>query len=155
MTYIVRVECQGIGRPFGSAPEWLASACHGVLRQTEEQLPDRIIILLFELETSPDNALLEGQWLVCHEIRYKLFDLLALLTRILEVALEVVGLTQIGVDSLSRFDEEVIKLGPSPLQALSVYSHHRTRMVPTSMVCWIALGKFLTVHEGVSFSGGS
>ena len=63
-----------------------------ILWQAVEELANCIIVLLLELETSPDNALLEGERLVRDEVRDDLLDLLLLLPRVLEVVLEEVRL---------------------------------------------------------------
>ena len=63
----------------------------------------------------PDNAFLERQGLVGDKIGDKLLYLLSLLPGVLQVALEVIGLGKVRIDSLCRLDEEVIEFGPGPL----------------------------------------
>ena len=144
-----------IGSTLGATPEWLASAGHRILGQAEEQLPNSAVVLLFELKTSPNNALFECQRLVRDKELHKLFNLLPLLARIFEIVLEVVGFREVRVASLGRLDEEIIELGSRPLHTRCQIICGLVMIILTSMVCWMALGKFFTVHDGVSFSGGS
>lgn len=119
MAYVVGVEGQRVGCTLRTAPEGLTGAGDGILRQAEEQLPDGVVVLLFKLQTGPDDALLEGQGLVADEVRDKLFDLLLLLARVLQVVLEEVRLREVRVGGLRRLDEEVVELRPRPLRTAS------------------------------------
>lgn len=115
-THVVGVEGERIGRPFRTTPERLAGTSNGVLRQAVEELADGVVVLLLELETRPDDAFLEGERLVRHEVRSNLLDLLLLLTGVLQVVLEEIGLRQIGVDGLRRLHEEAVEVLSCPLQ---------------------------------------
>ena len=114
-TYVVGVEGERIRSPLGATPERLAGARDVVLRQVIEELTDDVVVLLLELQARPDDAFLKGEGLVRHEVRQELLDLLLLLAGVLEGALEVVGLRQVGIDSLRRLDEEVVEEGTTPL----------------------------------------
>lgn len=114
--YIVGIEDQCIRRPLGSTPEWLTSTCGGVLGQTEQQLADVVVVITLELQTGPDNALLEGQRLVGDKVRDNLFYLFCRLPRMLECCFKVVWLREVGVGCLCRLDKEVIELGSAPLR---------------------------------------
>ena len=92
LTYVVGVEGERIGRTLRTTPKRLPGAGNMILWQAVEELANCIIVLLLELETSPDNALLEGERLVRDEVRDDLLDLLLLLPRVLEVVLEEVRL---------------------------------------------------------------
>jgi hypothetical protein len=81
--------------------------------------------------------------------------LLFLLPGILQRAVQIIRLREIGVDGLSRFHKEIIKLCPAPLGKEQGEVRTNNEALHTSIVWLIALGKFLIVHEGVSFSGGS
>ena len=115
-THVVGVEGERIRGTLGTAPEWLAAARDCVLGQTVEQLTDCVVVLLLELQTSPDDALLEGERLVGDKVRDNLVNLLLLLAGVLEVVLEEVWLREVGVDDLRRLDEEVVELLPGPLR---------------------------------------
>ena len=60
-TYVVAVEGQWIRCPLGTTPEGLTSAGDTILRQAKQQLPDGVVELVLELETSPDDAFFEGE----------------------------------------------------------------------------------------------
>ena len=115
-THVGSIEHQWIRRTLRTTPERLPRARHGVLRQAVQELLDLVRELLLKLQTRPDDALLEGERLVRHEVRQELLDLLLLLAGVLEGALEVVGLRQVRVDSLRRLDEEVIEERATPLR---------------------------------------
>ena len=115
-THVGGIENQWVWRTLGTTPERLPRARHGVLRQAVQELLDLVRELLLKLQARPDDALLEGERLVRHEVRQELLDLLLLLAGVLESALEVVGLRQVRVDSLRRLDEEVIEERATPLR---------------------------------------
>ena len=115
-THVGSIEHQWIRRTLRTTPERLPRARHGVLRQAVQELLDLVRELLLKLQTRPDDALLEGERLVRHEVRQELLDLLLLLAGVLESALEVAGLRQVRVDSLRRLDEEVIEERATPLR---------------------------------------
>ena len=95
VTYVARVESQGIGGALGTAPEWLTRASYSVLRQGEQQLPNNVVVLVFELEPGPDDTLFECQWLVRDKEGNELFYLLRLLARVLEIVFQEVGVGQV------------------------------------------------------------
>lgn len=113
--YIVRVECQRIRSALGTTPEWLASACEGIFRETEKKLADVVVVVTFKLKAGPNNTFFECQGLIGDKVGNNLFDLFLLLTRVLKCALQVVGFREVGIDSLSRLDEELIELSSAPL----------------------------------------
>ena len=115
MAYVARVESKRIGGTLRTAPEWLASARDSILGQAEQQLADRIVVLLLELQACPNNALLERERLVCHEVRRNRLHLLLGLPRVLEVGLKEVRFREVGINGLWGFDEERIELLPGPL----------------------------------------
>lgn len=153
--YIAWIECQWVRCAFWTTPERLSGASHGVLRQTEQKLADVVVVVTLKLKPGPNNAFLERQRFVGHKVGNNLFDLFFLLSRIFERAFQIIRLREVGVDGLSRFHKEVIKLCPTPLQKNRMRLESITRECHASIVWLIALGKFLIVHEGVSFSGGS
>ena len=114
-THVGSIEHQWVWRTLGTTPERLPIARHGVLRQAVQELLDLVRELLLKLQARPDDAFLKGEGLVRHEVRQELLDLLLLLAGVLEGALEVVGLRQVGIDSLRRLDEEVVEEGTTPL----------------------------------------
>jgi hypothetical protein len=64
-----------------------------------------MVIAAFELQSCPNDTLLESEGLVCHEIVLKLSQLLCLLSSILERRFQVVRLRQISVYALNRLNE--------------------------------------------------
>ena len=81
LTYVVGVEGERVGCTLRTAPERLAGARDGILRQAVQQLADRVVVLLLELQARPDDALFERERLVRHEVRDDLLDLLLVLGR--------------------------------------------------------------------------
>lgn len=69
-TYVVGIECQRVRRALGPTPERLTSARHSILGQTEQQLPDGVVVPLLKLQACPDDALLERQRLVGDQVGY-------------------------------------------------------------------------------------
>jgi hypothetical protein len=61
MTDIVRIKDKRIRGAFWTTPEWLTRTRHSILGQAEEQLSNFVVVIPFELQTSPDNAFLEGE----------------------------------------------------------------------------------------------
>ena len=94
-THVVGVECQRFRSTLRSTPERLTGTCKRVLRKTEQQLTNAVVVLFLELQASPDNTLLKGQRLVGNKVRDKLLKLFLDLTRVLEVAFQVVGLCEV------------------------------------------------------------
>ena len=115
MSYVVGVEGKRLGRTLGTAPERLAGAGDSVLRQTEQQLADRVVVLFLELQPCPNYALLESERLVRHEVGHDRIHLLLDLPRVLEVGLKEVRFGEIRVNRLWGLDEERVKLLPGPL----------------------------------------
>ncbi len=77
-----------------------------------------------------------------------------MLAGVFERAFKIVGLGKVSIHGLCRLDKENVELLSTPLR----YRQHLKNDIlieRTSIVCCIAFGKFLTVQEGVSFSGGS
>jgi hypothetical protein len=119
VTYVVAIESQRFRSTLWATPERLPSAGETILGKTEEKLTDGVVVLVLELKTSPNNALLESERLVCDEVRDDLFDLLLLLTGEFERGLEVIRLRKVGVDGLRWPDEEVLELLPTPLDGMA------------------------------------
>ncbi len=115
-THVVGVEGQRIGSTLRTAPEWLTSARNSIFRQAVQQLTNAVVVLVLELQTSPDDTLFEGERLVGDEIRHNLLKELLRLARVLEAVLEEVGFSEIGVDGCWRSNEKVIELFPCPLK---------------------------------------
>ena len=88
--HVVRVEGERVWCPLRTTPEWLTTARNGILRQAVEELANRVVVLVLELHTSPDDAFLEGEGLIRHEVGDDLLDLLLLLTGVLQVVLKEV-----------------------------------------------------------------
>ena len=61
-THVARVEGKGIRSAFGAAPERLASGGRSVPGQAEQELLDRVVVLVLEQQPRPDNAFVECQW---------------------------------------------------------------------------------------------
>ena len=118
-------------------------------------MTDIVTVIPFELEASPNNAFLKGERLVCYEIGDNLLNLFPLLTGILKGALQIIGFRMVSVNRLGRFDEKVVELSSAPLSSKMFRKVGIGRSTITSIVWLMALGKFLMVQEGVSFSGGS
>ena len=59
-THIATVERQRVRSTLGATPERLATVRYSILRETEQQLTDGIIVLFLELQPSPNDALLKG-----------------------------------------------------------------------------------------------
>ena len=115
-SYLVGVEGERVRRPLWAAPERLASARDGILGETVQQLADRVVIFLLELQARPDDALLEREGLVRDKVRQNLLDLFLLLARVLEVVLQEVGVRQVRVYSLGRLYEQAFEILPCPLR---------------------------------------
>ena len=124
-------------------------------RETEQQLTYGVIVLFLELQPSPNNAFLKSDRPIFHKIRRDLFDLLFLLARVFESTFEVAWFGEVRVDCSHRRDKQIVKFESAPLLLTSVNASSCQVQVLTSIQCWMANGKFFTVHVGVSFSGGS
>ena len=116
-THVIRVECQRLRSTLRSTPERLTGTCKRVLRKTEQQLTNAVVVLFLELQASPDDTLLKGQRLVGNEIRDELLKLFLNMTRVLECAFQVVGLCEVRVHRLSRGDKEVVEFLSCPLES--------------------------------------
>ena len=81
-----------------------------------------MIIALLKLFSGPDDALLETERLICHQIRNYLFNLSRRISRIFESGFQEVGLGEIGIDGLGRLYEEVIEICPTPLDGIQYIS---------------------------------
>jgi hypothetical protein len=77
------------------------------------------------------------------------------LARRLEGGFDKVRLGQVEVDCSRRVDKESIKCLACPLLPSTQPQYPGTSGKLTWMVCSMAFGKFLTVQEGIDFSGGS
>jgi hypothetical protein len=97
-------------------PVFRRQSAHGVLWKTEQQLLDRVHIVLFELHPRPNDAFLKRQRFVGHKVLVDLLHLFGRLAAVLQRALDKVGLGEVGVDALDRLDEERVKLLPRPLR---------------------------------------
>lgn len=84
-----------------------------------QQLPNGIVELVLELEPSPNDAFLESQWLIGHQIGNYLLDVIVLLTGVLEGILQVIGLRKILIDRFYGLDKQSIKLLSAPLYGMS------------------------------------
>jgi hypothetical protein len=70
-------------------------ASHRVFRQAIQQLLNGIVVVLFKLETRPNNTFLKRERLVGDEIRHNRFDLLSLVPSVPERRLKEVRLREI------------------------------------------------------------
>ena len=133
----------------------MTRTCDSILGKTKQELANIVIVIPFELKTSPNNAFLKGERLVRYEIGDNLLNLFPLLTGIFQGTLQIIGFRKVSVNCLGRFDEKVVELGSAPLSSKIFRKVGIEKSTITSIVWLMALGKFLIVQEGVSFSGGS
>jgi len=114
-THVIRIEDQWVRSTLRPTPEWLAGARQAILGKTEQQLLNLVVVITLKLESGPSNTLLEGEGLLGNQEVEDLFNLLLLLTGVLESVLEVVGIGEVGIDGLDGFDKEIIELHSGPL----------------------------------------
>jgi hypothetical protein len=102
---ILWVEFQWIRGTLGSGPEGLSTRGCRILWKIVKQLLNCIVVLLFKLDTSPLDAILDAKGLVLDQEVSDHLQGGLLISSLLQGRLNIVRLAQVQVDCLGRFNE--------------------------------------------------
>jgi len=86
-----------------------------VLRQAVQELSNFVVVIFLKPPPSPNDALLECDRLLVFEVRFDLLELYLLASRVLERALDKVGLGKVLVAGLCGLDEVLVEVFARPL----------------------------------------
>src|SRR5215469_12030071 len=101
----MRIEGQWVRSTFGTRPERLATGGGSVLGEVEQQLLNRVIVLLFKLMSSPFNAVLKVLRFLRDQEIAQSFQGLFFITGLFKGGTKPLWLRQVQVDCLRRLRE--------------------------------------------------